>query len=110
MLRNDRGEWELPGGRLEVGESPEEWVRREILAELNLRVSVGPLLDAWVYEPLPAAQVLVLTYGCVAEGFAGMAYSAEHEAVELFGPETLDYVELPSGYARSVRAWLGHLM
>ncbi|MBB4907559.1 NUDIX domain-containing protein [Actinophytocola algeriensis] len=24
LLRNDRDEWELPGGRLEIGETPEE--------------------------------------------------------------------------------------
>ena len=28
VLRNDRGEWELPGGRLDDGETPEEALRR----------------------------------------------------------------------------------
>ena len=30
LLRNERGEWELPGGRLERGEDPEGCVAREV--------------------------------------------------------------------------------
>ena len=106
LLRNDREEWELPGGRLEPDESPEECLERETREELNLRVDVGPLLDARVYEPLPRTRVLVLTYGCTTTGFAGMAHSAEHEDVGLFRADELDRIELPRGYARSVRLWL----
>lgn len=106
LLRNDRAEWELPGGKLETGEDPEACVAREIQEELNLRIEVGPLLDAWVYEPLPGARVLILAYGCVAKNLAGMGYSGEHEDVGLFGEAELDRIRLPSGYARSVRSWM----
>lgn len=41
---------------------------REILEELNLVARVGPLLDAWVYEPVPDRSVFILAYGCVAQG------------------------------------------
>ena len=107
LLRNERGEWELPGGRLEAGESPEECVAREVLEELGLTVEVGPLLDAWVYEPLPERRVLVLAYGCVAGDVARMAHSTEHTAVGSFEVDGLGGIDLPVGYARAVRVWAG---
>lgn len=33
--------WELPGGRLNVGETPEEGLKREILEEIGLEIKVG---------------------------------------------------------------------
>ena len=108
MLENERGEWELPGGRLEDGESPRGCVSREVLEELNLRVGVGPLLDAWVFEVLPGSRVLVLAYGCFVEEFAGMTRSAEHSDVGVFGIDELEDIALPGGYARVVRVWEGH--
>jgi 8-oxo-dGTP diphosphatase len=42
-----KGEWSLPGGRVELGESLLEAVRREIKEETGLEVDVGPLLEAF---------------------------------------------------------------
>lgn len=110
LLRNDRGEWELPGGRLEVGESPEECVEREIREELNLCVEAGPALGAWVYEVLPGEHVLIVTYGCLAEDFTGMRHSEEHEALGLFTPDELEHANAPEGYKSAVRVWSGRLI
>lgn len=108
LLQNERAEWELPGGRLEADETPRECVAREVLEELNLKVGVGPLLDAWVFEVLPGSHVLALAYGCFAEDFTGMARSAEHSEVGSFGLDELGGIALPAGYARMVRIWAGH--
>jgi 8-oxo-dGTP pyrophosphatase MutT (NUDIX family) len=50
LLRNERDEWELPGGKLEVGEAPADCVVREISEESGWQVTAGPLLDCWRYE------------------------------------------------------------
>jgi ADP-ribose pyrophosphatase YjhB (NUDIX family) len=50
LLRNERQEWELPGGRLELGETPPRCVAREIAEETGWVVETGPILDSWMYH------------------------------------------------------------
>ena len=42
-----RGEWSLPGGLLELGESLTDAVRREIKEETNLEIEVGPIIETF---------------------------------------------------------------
>ena len=78
------------------------------MEELNLRVGVGSLLGAWVFEVLPGSRVPVLAYGCFVEDLGGMARSVEHSDVGVFGPDELEDIALPEGYERVVRVWAGH--
>jgi len=105
LLRNEREEWELPGGRLEAGESPPTCVVREIREELAIDVAAVALLDCWLYEVLPGREVLIVTYGCRHDGDGAIRMSAEHKAVELFAPAQLDALRMPDGYRQSIRRW-----
>ena len=48
LLENERGEWELPGGRLETDEQPAVCLVREFAEELGVEVTVDQILDCWV--------------------------------------------------------------
>lgn len=48
LLRNERDEWELPGGKPDVGETPEDGVRREVAEELGLTITEVDIIDSWV--------------------------------------------------------------
>jgi len=105
LVGNSRGEWELPGGKLEPGESPEACVARELAEELDLLVTVGPVLDAWMYDITDDVHVLVLAYGCTAGTMPEHLVSPEGRPVALFAPEALDGIPLPRGYRRAIAAW-----
>jgi 8-oxo-dGTP pyrophosphatase MutT (NUDIX family) len=63
LLRSEREEWELPGGKLEVGEAPEQSVRREVAEEFGLTIAGVEIIDSWVYEITPVRHVFIVSYG-----------------------------------------------
>jgi 8-oxo-dGTP pyrophosphatase MutT (NUDIX family) len=61
LLENERAEWELPGGKLELGEDPADCVVREISEEAGWKVTAGPLLDCWQYHIGEGRDVVIVT-------------------------------------------------
>jgi 8-oxo-dGTP pyrophosphatase MutT (NUDIX family) len=108
LVRNSRNEWELPGGRLEIGETPEEALAREFEEELSIQIEPLGIIDSYLFEVIPARNIFVVTYGCRLRGAFNPALSAEHTALGLHALTDLDRIPLPAGYARSIRSWSTH--
>lgn len=57
------GKWEFPGGKIETGESPHDSLIRELREELDIEITVGPVLET-VYHHYDWGSVLVIAYLC----------------------------------------------
>lgn len=110
LLKNERNEWELPGGRLELGEDPERCVAREIAEEVGWHIETGPILDAWMYHIFEGRDVFIVTYGCHLDAATGPpVLSAEHSEVRLFAEDEVPGLDMPAGYKKSIANWFGRL-
>jgi 8-oxo-dGTP pyrophosphatase MutT (NUDIX family) len=115
LLKNEREEWELPGGRLEPSDvTPELAVEREIEEETGWAVKAGPLLDVWIYQPLPVTmpdrRVVIVTYGCaVLTPDKTPVVSHEHKQLGMFTADEVPGLTMPDGYKQSIAAWYARM-
>lgn len=65
IQRDDNGHWEAPGGVLELGETFEEGVRREVREETGIDVTVGNITG--VYKNMTRG-VVALVFRCYIAG------------------------------------------
>jgi 8-oxo-dGTP pyrophosphatase MutT (NUDIX family) len=105
LLRNERGEWELPGGRMDADETPGAALMREFREELAIDVEPVKMLDSYVFEVVPSKYVSIVTYGCRLKGEFAPRISEEHKEVGLHAVDELKKLPLPPGYRRSIETW-----
>ena len=103
LLENERGEWELPGGRPEQGEPPSISLIREFAEELGTEIEVGPIIDCWNFEVLPSRYVMIVTYAVTRAQKGELRISDEHQRFSWFPLDALDVLPIPDGYRRSIR-------
>ena len=65
IKRRDNGNWEPPGGVLELDETIEQGLRREVREETGAEIRVGPLTG--VYKNMPRG-IIALVFACELKG------------------------------------------
>ena len=87
------GQWSIPGGSLEVGETLEAGVAREMLEETGLHVDVGPVVDVFDRILLDGEHkvryhFVLIDYLCTARG-GELRAASDVADVALVSPEDL---------------------
>jgi 8-oxo-dGTP diphosphatase len=84
------GKWVFPGGFVDRGEQVTDAAVRETLEEVNLRVGISGILDAYSF---PGSPVVVIVYAAEVLG-GDLAAGDESLEVRVFAPEELPWDEL----------------
>ncbi len=111
LLLNERGEWDLPGGRPDPGEDFRAALKREVREETGLQVEVRAALDEHLFEVLPQKLpghfVRIVPFVCRLLGGGDVVLSHEHletHWLQLDGlGETIAGHPLPTGYLGAIR-------
>jgi ADP-ribose pyrophosphatase YjhB (NUDIX family) len=81
-----KGRWDLPGGKIDFGESPEETLEREILEETGLKLKSVKLTCAMGYNKQTSKETLHhvgIIYSCEARSLRGL--KLEPDGKDSFG-------------------------
>lgn len=64
IARGEYGFWELPGGGLDFGESPEGALKRELQEEVQMDIELVKPLGVWHYLRNENVQIIGFTFLC----------------------------------------------
>ena len=97
------GKWEFPGGKIDLDETPDACLRREILEELGCSVTIQTPLTP-VTHSYPATTIHLLPFRCTLN--SGEPTALEHRAIDWIEPQELLLVDLAEADRPIAREYL----
>jgi len=106
-VRRSQTKWttfELPGGRMEFGETAEETVVREVFEETGLHVTPLVLVDTWNYVT-ETWQITGIIYLCSAKKPGEIVLSEEHDHYEWLSPDADSLEKMGQTFRPQMLRW-----
>jgi 8-oxo-dGTP diphosphatase len=91
------GTWEFPGGKIELGESPEQALARELSEELGVEAEIGPLKFVATHT-YGKTGILFLFYDV--KFWKGQIKTQQHLDLRWVTPKELTGLELPEANSK----------
>ena len=105
MVKDQRGNWEFPGGRIDDGELPEDTLYREFAEEIGVTdLTVGKLIYEFEFESERDGQNFhfkVLCYECEAD-LENIKISDEHQEFRWIALQDVDNTQMRNGYREAI--------
>jgi 8-oxo-dGTP diphosphatase len=95
------GLWEFPGGKIEVGETLEQCIMREIREELAIEITVGKYLIS-IEHTYPTFHLNLIVHHC--QHISGIPQPIESEEIRWVNLSDLDSYEFPAANGAIIAA------
>lgn len=86
------GQWEFPGGKIEIGESPEEALARELQEELGIEAEIGSVKMACTHS-YPEVGIFLVFFEV--QFWKGEPKPVHHSELKWVLPEELRNINIP---------------
>jgi mutator protein MutT len=98
--------WELPGGKVDPGEEPEQSLRRELKEELGIEAQIGQYLGSTRFR---GHRLRLQVHLYRVSHIDGTFVLREHEAIRWVEPQRIEDYDLVDSDRKLIRKFRAHL-